>query len=61
MAIITEAILGLKSDIALRGCFKSLDCDPNRPLNPPILEDFEAELAQKSPKIGGLGGECKAL
>jgi uncharacterized protein len=27
------------------------------PLNPPILGDFETELARKSPSIGGLGGE----
>jgi hypothetical protein len=26
------------------------------PLNPPILGDFEASLARKSPSIGGLGG-----
>jgi hypothetical protein len=26
------------------------------PLNPPILGDFEAILARKSPRIGGLGG-----
>ncbi len=26
------------------------------PLNPPILGDFEAFLARKSPRIGGLGG-----
>jgi hypothetical protein len=26
------------------------------PLNPPILGDFEAVLARKSPRIGGLGG-----
>jgi uncharacterized protein involved in response to NO len=26
------------------------------PLNPPILGDFETDLARKSPRIGGLGG-----
>jgi hypothetical protein len=52
---------GILHPLGLRGCFKSIDCDPNRPLNPPELGDFEAELAQKSPNSGGLGGECKAL
>jgi uncharacterized protein len=27
------------------------------PLNPPILGDFETDLARKSPSIGGVGGE----
>jgi thymidylate synthase (FAD) len=27
------------------------------PLNPPILGDFETDLARKSPRIGGLGGD----
>jgi uncharacterized protein len=27
------------------------------PLNPPMLGDFETDLARKSPSIGGLGGE----
>jgi hypothetical protein len=27
------------------------------PLNPPILGDFETDLARKSPSIGGLGGD----
>jgi heme-degrading monooxygenase HmoA len=43
----------------LEVCFKSIDCDPSRPLNPPILGDFETELAQKSPRIGGWGASVK--
>ncbi len=31
-------------------------CWVGGPLNPPILGDFEADLARKSPRIGGLGG-----
>jgi hypothetical protein len=31
-----------------------------RPLNPPILGDFETDLARKSPRIGGLGGGSAA-
>ena len=36
-----------------------LPSDP--PPKSPKLGDFEAMLARKSPRIGGLGGKCKKL
>ena len=38
---------------------RSIDCRPIRPLNPPILGDFEAKLAQKSPRLGGWGASVR--
>ncbi len=35
---------------------QSVGAMAGRPLNPPILGDFETDLARKSPSIGGLGG-----
>jgi formylglycine-generating enzyme required for sulfatase activity len=40
-----EAVPGRTTVVAVAG-----------PLNPPILGDFETDLARKSPRIGGLGG-----
>jgi hypothetical protein len=45
----------------LKKRLRNPDGCPIRPLNPPILGDFEVELDRKSPRIGGLGGECKNL
>jgi len=39
--------------------FVNTNCAPIRPLNPPILGDFEPEWLESPPELGGWGASAK--